>query len=222
MPAPAPIEAATAELPLPQVVESLQKLDALSLTEPMFWAELFYGVLDYSPWTPDLNAFSGQVIEQAASMMGLFSTSQRYRISSRFGPRYHPILKKRRQHNGLDLAAPTGTPVRAVQDGTITYAARRGAYGKFVAIEHDVPWATEYAHLSKIMVLPGVEVEQGDVIGKVGTTGRSTGPHLHFIVREDGTPVDPLSAEGFYYISPIIPLSYNLAVLKQTDKRHGQ
>lgn len=191
-----------------------------SVIAPSFWASLIHEVVDYSPWTPDEVAHA--FFERSASALGLFSTSHRYRISSRFGWRAHPILKRKRMHNGLDLAAPSGTPVRAVQDGEVTYASRRGAYGNFVEIEHDGKWDTGYAHLNKISVLPHTHVEQGDKIGTVGTTGRSTGPHLHFVVKKWGVPVDPLITKGFTYISPIIPLSYNLLIERRDASRAAE
>lgn len=213
------VDALTSKLEVPEAIyhlhDDLLELAPLSVSDPEFWVELVYTGLDYSPWTPEPEVFTERVVEHVASAMGLFSTSRRYRISSRFGPRYHPILKRHRQHNGLDLAAPRGTPIRAAQDGTITYAKRRGASGKLVSIDHADSWVTEYAHMSQISVLSGAEVKQGDIIGKVGTTGRSTGPHLHFVVKEDGVPVDPLGVQGFSYMSPIVPLSYNLVMLKR-------
>lgn len=101
--------------------------------------------------------------------------------------------KKKRPHLGIDLAAPKGTPILASQGGTVIYAGRefRG-YGKMVLIESGEGWATLYAHFDKILVVEGQKVRQGEVIGAMGRTGRATGVHLHFEVRKDRGPVDPL------------------------------
>src|SRR3989339_559981 len=118
------------------------------------------------------------------------------RISSGFSRgRYHPILKIRRPHQGLDYAAATGTPVSAAGDGTVVFAGRRGQYGKLIIIRHRNGSQTYYGHLSKIGkgVKSGVQVGQGKVIGYVGATGLATGPHLHYEMRIDNRPVNPMA-----------------------------
>ncbi|MAY80217.1 MAG: peptidase M23 [Deltaproteobacteria bacterium] len=115
------------------------------------------------------------------------------RISSGFNPkRFHPVLKKRRPHYGTDFAAPTGTPVRASGSGTVTKAGRNGGHGNFVKIDHAGPYASSYSHLHRIKVKRGQKVKQGQVIGTVGTTGLSTGPHLHYQFWKNGKFVDPM------------------------------
>jgi murein DD-endopeptidase MepM/ murein hydrolase activator NlpD len=114
-------------------------------------------------------------------------------ITSRFGPRTHPVLGTVRNHNGIDLRASTGTPVRAASDGEAVIAGARGGYGNTVVLGHGGNMATLYAHLSQVLVRPGQAVTAGQVVGLAGSTGMSTGPHLHFEVRLNGTPVDPLS-----------------------------
>lgn len=101
--------------------------------------------------------------------------------------------KGRRAHLGIDLAAPKGTPILSAQKGNVIYAGRdfRG-FGKMVLIESGYGWATLYAHLDKILVTEGQNVSQGEVIGSMGRTGRATGVHLHFEIRKDRGPVDPL------------------------------
>ncbi len=119
------------------------------------------------------------------------------RISSYYSSRrFHPILKIRRPHRGIDYAAPKGTPVSAVGDGSVLFAGRRGQYGNLVIIGHPNNWKTCYGHLSGIsrLVRRGKQVVQGQVIGSVGSTGLATGPHLHFEVRRGGKSIDPLSA----------------------------
>jgi murein DD-endopeptidase MepM/ murein hydrolase activator NlpD len=113
------------------------------------------------------------------------------RIGSRFGPRLHPILGFVRMHQGVDIGASVGTPVRAGGPGKVLRAGDAGAYGTLVTIDHGDSSETRYAHLSKSLVEPGETVLRGQIIGEVGNTGLSTGPHLHFELRVDGIPVDP-------------------------------
>jgi len=115
------------------------------------------------------------------------------RISSGFGRRKHPVLGYTKMHKGIDFAAPTGTPIYAAGDGTVEKAGRFSSYGNYVRIRHAGATRTAYAHMSRFAkgVTPGTRVRQGQVIGYVGTTGRSTGPHLHFEVLENGVQVNP-------------------------------
>ncbi len=117
------------------------------------------------------------------------------RISSGFGMRGHPILGFVKMHKGTDFAAPTGTPIYAAGDATVTFAGPKGPNGNFVRLHHANGWDTLYLHMNRIAagLAPGLHVAQGQQIGEVGTTGRSTGPHLHYEVHIDGQPVDPLS-----------------------------
>ena len=106
--------------------------------------------------------------------------------------RNHPVLRKRRKHNGVDLAAPTGTPVYATADGIVGKAQWFSSYGLYIRIDHGADLETRYAHMSKLAVAAGERVRKGDIIGYVGSTGRSTGPHLHYEVRIDGVAVNPI------------------------------
>ena len=114
------------------------------------------------------------------------------RISSRFGRRNLSVLGNT-FHTGLDLAAPLGTPVVAAGDGVVTRAGPSGrVYGNAIFLDHGDGSSTRYAHLSQVLIAPGARVRRGDLIGRVGSTGASTGPHLHFELRFDGRTVDPL------------------------------
>ncbi|MDE2404984.1 MAG: M23 family metallopeptidase [Sphingomonadales bacterium] len=113
-------------------------------------------------------------------------------FTSGFGMRWHPVLGGHRQHKGVDLAAPIGTPIHAAADGVIGRADWFSSYGLYVAIEHGNSLETRYGHMSRLNVAAGQFVHKGDVIGYVGTTGRSTGPHLHYEVRIAGEAVNPV------------------------------
>jgi len=114
------------------------------------------------------------------------------RLTSGFGLRKHPITGEVHFHQGIDIAASQGTPIRAVKDGTVEFSGTMSGYGKVVILRHQNGLSTLYAHSSKLAVKAGDQVRQGQVVGAVGSTGRSTGPHLHFEVRRDGKAVNPL------------------------------
>jgi murein DD-endopeptidase MepM/ murein hydrolase activator NlpD len=112
-------------------------------------------------------------------------------ITSAFGSRIHPILKVPKEHTGVDIGAPEGAEAVAVLGGRVIAVAALPAYGQIVVIDHGGRLATVYAHLSAVGVREGDRVERGEPVGRVGSTGAVTGPHLHFEVRQDGEPVDP-------------------------------
>jgi len=120
------------------------------------------------------------------------------RISSGFTRnRFHPILKRRHPHLGVDYVAPRGTPVSAIGDGTVKFAGWKGANGRLIILRHPMGYTTYYGHLSRISkgVRSGAKVAQGDVIGYVGSSGRATGPHLHFQMNRHGRILNPLSVK---------------------------
>ncbi len=118
-------------------------------------------------------------------------------ITSGFGMRNHPILRGRRAHKGLDMAAPTGTEIFAPGAGTVVFSGRKNGYGNTIIVDHGYGYTTLYGHCSRLLVEEGAMVTRGDVIALVGSTGRSTGPHLHYEVRINGTHMNP-SAFIFY------------------------
>jgi murein DD-endopeptidase MepM/ murein hydrolase activator NlpD len=129
------------------------------------------------------------------------------RISSRFsGARYHPVLKIVRPHHGVDYSAPTGTPVVSIGDGRVTQTAFENGSGRIVRITHNSVYSTAYMHLSRFGpgIAPGVYVKQGQVIGYVGSSGLSTGPHLDFRFYRNGSAVDPLKVEA-PPVNPVAP-----------------
>ena len=119
------------------------------------------------------------------------------RISSLFGYRRHPVYKDRRFHSGVDYAAPSGTAIYASGAGTIEMARYVNGYGNYIKIRHNSEYETAYGHMSRFAsgMRPGVRVKQGQIIGYVGSTGRSTGPHLHFEILRKGQRIDPLKAK---------------------------
>lgn len=114
------------------------------------------------------------------------------RISGVFGSRKHPKLRYVRHHNGIDLAAPEGSAIRAIKEGHVVFADSYAGYGNLVVILHTDGKTTHYGHLSFIKAKTGASISAGEIIGVVGSTGLSTGPHLHFEVRENGKPLDPV------------------------------
>ena len=143
----------------------------------------------------------GQQMETTWEGTGIFEwpLPGDFSITSPFGYRTDPITGEASFHDGVDIAAPEGTAILAAADGVVVTANRTdswgGSYGYYVKIRHDETYETLYAHCSEVLVKAGQEVEQGDVIALVGSTGNSTGNHLHFEVREGGSKVDPM---GFF------------------------
>jgi murein DD-endopeptidase MepM/ murein hydrolase activator NlpD len=132
-----------------------------------------------------------QVPAPAATSAGLLPPVPGAEVSSGYGERLDPLTGEAAFHAGIDLAAPEGTPVRAAAAGAVVYSGARGAAGRMVEIEHGDGSRTRYAHLGRLHVAVGDAVAAGEVVGEVGTSGRTTGPHLHFAVESRGRAVDP-------------------------------
>ncbi|MFP5465905.1 MAG: peptidoglycan DD-metalloendopeptidase family protein [Gammaproteobacteria bacterium] len=144
---------------------------------------------------------------QSAQRTFLASPLQFSRVSSGYGMRFHPISGQRKAHLGVDYAAPTGTPVRTVSDGVVSFAGWQRGYGNVIEIQHRDRKSTLYAHLSRLDVRKGQKLNQGDFIGAVGSTGASTGPHLHFEFKDAGRQQDPIEVARK---SETIPLAAQL------------
>jgi len=127
------------------------------------------------------------------------------RMASGYGYRIDPHYKVRKHHDGMDFTASTGTEVYATGDGKVTRAdANSSGYGNHIRIDHGYGYVTLYAHLSKIKVKAGQKVKRGDIIGLVGNTGKSMGPHLHYEVRKEGQPINPIN----FYFNDLTPEEY--------------
>jgi murein DD-endopeptidase MepM/ murein hydrolase activator NlpD len=138
----------------------------------------------------------------SATSVGGLLAPVRGRVTSGYGLRRHPILGYARMHAGIDFGAAWGSPIFAVTNGVVSYAGWRGGHGKFVRLDHG-GFGTGYAHMSRIAVAPGAKVQAGQVIGCVGSTGLSTGPHLHYEVYQDGRTVNPNSLRFEATVQPV-------------------
>ena len=134
---------------------------------------------------------SPAVYEELRAHFGSMLRPSAGRITSRFGWRIHPIFGTREFHTGIDIANRSGTPVLTVEDGIVRFAGWKGGYGRLIIVAHPNGLETGYAHLSAILVTVGQQVAKGQVVGRMGTTGWSTGPHLFFEVRRNGIALDP-------------------------------
>ena len=138
------------------------------------------------------------------------------KMASGYGTRRDPIYGTRKFHEGLDFAADKGTPVYATADGKVVNASWESGYGNLVEIDHGYGYVTRYAHLSKFKVKEGQTVKRGDLIAETGNTGKSTGPHLHYEVRYNGAPQNPIN----YYFMDITPEQYNQLILEAENAGH--
>ena len=144
-----------------------------------------------------------QLVKNKANMLSSIpaiqpvSNKDMTRVASGYGWRIHPIYKTEKLHTGMDFTAPVGTEIYATGNGTVVKVEKDGrGYGNNVIINHGYGYQTVYGHMSKFSVRPGQKVKRGDLIGSVGNTGTSTGPHLHYEVHKNGNPVNPVN---FYY-----------------------
>ena len=139
-----------------------------------------------------------------------------HHFGSSFGVRFHPILKVIRPHNGIDLTASRGTPIYATADGTVTQAGySTGGFGNRILLDHGYGYETLYGHCSELLVKRGDRVKRGEVIARVGSTGLSKSPHLHYEVHVNGRPVDPIN----YYANDLSAGEYDkmIQLLSEAD-----
>jgi murein DD-endopeptidase MepM/ murein hydrolase activator NlpD len=196
-PAMANTNSATSSATTADVVQPLRDSGEIVDNGDTRFKSLFSTILENERTSPTIGtveapvAFSSPILQRGISVpsrMPLEGAS----LTSNFGMRTHPVLGGRRQHTGIDLAAPTGTPVYATADGIVSRADWYSSYGLYISVEHGASMQTRYAHLSRLAVAAGDSVKKGDLIGYVGSTGRSTGPHLHYEVRVEGLAVNPI------------------------------
>ncbi len=146
-------------------------------------------------------------IDMLASIPAILPVSLKGNKVSRtsgYGYRIHPIYKTNKLHTGIDFAGPTGTPIYATGNGKVTKADYNSGYGKHVVIDHGYSYKTHYAHMSAYTVKVGQEVKRGDLIGFIGSTGQSTGPHCHYEVLKNDVPVNPIN----YFFNDLTPDEY--------------
>ena len=168
----------------------------------------------------EIYAIARQKTERLASMPAIMPIAKdKCKIVSGFGYRFHPILKYRRLHSGIDLAARPGTPIYATGDGVVRVAGRNpegySGYGVVVDIDHGFGFHTLYAHMTTMMVKEGQKVKRGEQVGTVGSTGMSTGAHLHYEVILNGKKVDPV----YYFFNDLTPQEYD-AVIEQARQEN--
>jgi len=145
------------------------------------------------------NNIPGSTQEEPKIQENFAQPIKKGRISSRFGMRMHPILKVEKKHDGIDIAAPTGTPIYASADGLVSFAERKGGYGRLIIIDHANGFQTLYSQLSEMIVTSDDHVKSGQLIGLVGNSGLSTAPHLHYEIRKNSEPIDPLDLIKFVF-----------------------
>lgn len=177
------------------MIETTRKLDVIS-------KQLYIQSKSYDELAKAVNS-KGKMMASIPAIQPIDSRKLRGSISG-FGYRMHPIYKIRKMHEGLDFAAPIGTPIYATGDGVIIAAGVERGYGNRIMISHGYGYATKYAHMSKFKVKRGQRVKRGDIIGYVGNTGASTGPHCHYEVYKSGKPINPIN----FFFNDLTPSEY--------------
>lgn len=173
--------------------------------------ELYKAMYVQSKSYDEIETLARNKIDMLASIPAILPLSmkdKKIRVSSSFGYRVHPIYKTVKLHAGMDFAGPIGTPVYATGNGKVVYAQIHKGYGKCLMIDHGFNYKTLYAHMDKFNVKAGKKVKRGDIIGYIGNTGISTGPHLHYEVKKNNIAVDPIN----YYFNDLTPDEYEQLV----------
>jgi murein DD-endopeptidase MepM/ murein hydrolase activator NlpD len=181
------------------IEQDKRRISAAEIAKARVYSTLKERRMEYERRVSKLEASSNEIERFVQSRgatktvsSGKFSWPLMGRITSRFGFRVHPLWGRRSLHTGLDIAAPYGKPIMAADTGEVIFAGWWDGYGKAIVIDHGRAYTTVYGHMSRLYMQVGQRVEKGQVIGLVGSTGYSTGPHLHFEIRVNGRPVDPL------------------------------
>ncbi len=187
------LEEVFAQLLLEEVRKAMPEDGLMGSDEVKAFAEVFDAHVAKEIVASGKLDFSGRVgaPPRAAAAYQAAALPASGRVSPGFGHRTDPIAGGERFHGGMDIAAARGAPIVAARDGVVRFAGERGAYGRLVVVGHADGSETRYAHCERLEVRVGQQVAAGEVVGRVGDSGRATGPHLHFEVRQDGAPVDP-------------------------------
>lgn len=200
-----------------------EKIDSMADSELMKLTTDKLDRLDQMVYTQtkSYDFLAGQVSslkDRTAHIPAIQPISEKYlrAMASGYGYRRDPIYGTTKFHEGMDFSSPVGTPVYATGNGTVTHASWQSSYGNLVEINHGYNYTTRYAHLSQILVKPGQTVKRGDLIGKVGNTGKSTGPHLHYEVRFRGQPQNPVN----YYYYDLTPDEYDRMIREAENAGH--
>ena len=169
----------------------LNRAQTKGWTEALLGAFLLFGCMAFSGSCAYALPVQATLIKDRQALLPFVYPVMGPRISSDYGMRKHPVRRVRKHHHGVDLAAPVDAPIRAVANGRVMYSDPLGGYGKLVVIQHADGITSHYGHCNALKVAPGQKVRAGEIIGTVGSTGISTGPHLHFEIRKNGEPIDP-------------------------------
>jgi murein DD-endopeptidase MepM/ murein hydrolase activator NlpD len=177
------------------MIETTKKIDIIS-------KQLYVQSKSYDELAKAVNS-KGKMMASIPAVQPIDSRKLRGSISG-FGYRMHPIYKIRKMHEGMDFTAPIGTPIYATGDGYVVAAGAERGYGNRIMISHGYGYTTKYAHMSKFKVKRGQTIKRGDVIGYVGNTGASTGPHCHYEVYKNGRPINPIN----FFFNDLSPSEY--------------
>jgi len=177
------------------LIETTKKVDIIS-------KQLYVQSKSYDELTKAVNS-KGKMMASIPAVQPIDSRKLRGSISG-FGYRMHPIYKIRKMHEGMDFTAPIGTPIYATGDGYIAAAGSERGYGNRIMINHGYGYVTKYAHMSRFKVKRGQSIKRGDIIGYVGNTGASTGPHCHYEVYKNGKPINPIN----FFFNDLSPSEY--------------
>ena len=178
--------------------------------------ELSKAVYIQSKSYDEIESLAKNKIDMLASIPAILPVSMNnpsVHFSSSFGYRIHPIYKTKKLHAGMDFAGPIGTPIYATGSGTVVYAETHKGYGKCILIDHGFNYQTQYAHLDSYNVKKGQKVKRGDIIGYMGNTGQSTGPHVHYEVLKNGVAVNPIN----YYFNDLSADEYDQLVAEANN-----